>query len=165
MDKSSIMTLKDDVKVSTFILEYNPEMSNTLSLLEKIVTKSNAVEFSYFVSLRQRKERVENLKIEMVKVGDSSEEVQTLPLATIPLSREKRRNEYKEGLVDSKETNKAGWDPYSINDRIKINFRGVPVIGSGRYAIVTGVEADDKFIVMDCQYFDVEAISEDTMDS
>lgn len=164
MDKAAIMTIKDDVKVSAFVLEYNPEISNTLSLLEKIVTKSNAVEFSCFVSLKQRKEREESLKIELVKVGDSSEEVQTLLLATIPLSRETRRNKYKDGLVDSKETHKAGWDPYSIDDRIKINFRGVPVIGSGRYAIVTGVEVDDKFLVMDCQYFDVEVVSEDTTD-
>lgn len=153
---------KEDIKVSTLILKFDSEPTDTISIVDKIVTRADKIDFSYLISLWQKEDYQKDLKVEIVKIEDDPKDERTMGLATIPLSKKTRREEYKDGLVETKETKKAKWDPYKIEDRIKINFRGVPTVGAGRYAIVIGMDNTDKFVVLDCQYFDLEIREEES---
>lgn len=161
-NSSAEVIKKEDIKVSAFVLEFHPEETDTISIVNEITTRADKIDFSYLIFVRQKDNYDKDLKVEIVKIEDDPAEERTMELASIPLSRDNRRKEYEEGLVGQREAKKAKWDPYKIEDRIKINFRGVPIVGVGRYAVVIGIENNSNFFVLDCQYFDVKNRDEDS---
>lgn len=157
-NKLSKKELKDKVKISIFALEYDTAETFLFSVLNTVKQKDCRIDFSVLLSIKQKvsvEAEAEIVLIKMEETGDAGAS-RSLTLNTFSLSPERRKDTLRNSVVTSGENPKFDWDPYRYNDYMKFNFRNVPILGAGYYAVAVCVDYEDSTLVLDKQYFAVE---------
>lgn len=150
--------LRDKVKVSVFALEYDSADVFQFSILHTVKRKNDRIDFSVLLSIKQ-KERVDTeavIRLIKLEEGEESTSALSFTLNSFSLSPEQRKSALHNSVVSSGENPKFKWDPYEYNDYLKLNFRNVPVVGAGYYAVAVCVDVEDSTLVLDKQYFQVD---------
>lgn len=158
MEAISIQKVKEQIKVNMFLLDCDREKKFTFSPLVSVETKNERINFSLLISIKQKSKLNFSLNVELIKLAEGGTAERNLHLTKVPLEgvEEDPEEDYYDSVYFSENRITANWDSYGIEGIVKLDFLDVPVIGSGKYAIIIGAEHEDSIAVFDTQYFDVK---------